>query len=150
MPGGENPEFSYRVKCVIVESERLFGDVVVTRQTHERLHGVNSPSSHSSKRKNRFTNLRKTVIEGPDFMNLNTKSKHRRFHDGSIKTLLDKATNSEWKNPSTTVKEIIENNERSIKKVCRKNFNSVTIIINFVPNLMDESNVLFACTREEF
>lgn len=55
-------ELSYRVKCVDVESERVFGDVVVTRRTSAAEVNV-----YRKKRQNLF----RQTLDAPDFLELN-------------------------------------------------------------------------------
>ena len=73
MPGGKNSEISYRVKCILVESERVFGEVIVTQQTRKRLYWVNTCHYPNVSRR-RLSNLTKKIFKRPDFMALNSKS----------------------------------------------------------------------------
>jgi hypothetical protein len=65
-------EISYRVKCVAVENERVFGDVYVTQQTQDL---VRWPDGYPllPVYKRRRSNLIKHTLNGPDFMELNSK-----------------------------------------------------------------------------
>ncbi|CAL7951896.1 unnamed protein product [Xylocopa violacea] len=77
-------EISYRVKCVAVENERVFGDVYVTQQTRNLLHcadGYQFPSLYARGK----CNLVQRPCEGPDFMELNRKVPVRRASFVSIK-----------------------------------------------------------------
>ncbi|XP_076643093.1 uncharacterized protein LOC143353560 isoform X4 [Halictus rubicundus] len=70
-------EISYRVKCVSVENERVFGDVYVTRQTRNLLYcadGYQFPSLYARRK----CNLIQRDWQGPDFMELNKKKPIRR------------------------------------------------------------------------
>nr|XP_031841294.1 uncharacterized protein LOC116430825 isoform X3 [Nomia melanderi] len=70
-------EISYRVKCVSVENERVFGDVYVTQQTRNLLYcadGYQFPSLYAGRK----CNLIQKRWEGPDFMELNKKKPIRR------------------------------------------------------------------------
>ena len=70
-------EISYRVKCVAVENERVFGDVYVTQQTRNLLYcadGYQFPSLYSKRKRN----LIHRPWKGPDFMELNRKKQVRR------------------------------------------------------------------------
>lgn len=70
-------EISYRVKCVAVENERVFGDVYVTQQTRNLLYcadGYQFPSLYSRGKRN----LIHRPWKGPDFMELNRKKQVRR------------------------------------------------------------------------
>ncbi|EZA62278.1 TBC1 domain family member [Ooceraea biroi] len=65
-------EISYRVKCVTVENERVFGDVYVAQQTRDVVHwpdGYPLPPVYKRRRRN----LIKHTLNGPDFMELNSK-----------------------------------------------------------------------------
>lgn len=77
MPLKKYAEISYRVKCVAVENERVFGDVYVTQQTRNLLYcadGYQFPSLYERKR----CNLIQKEWKGPDFMELNRKKPIRR------------------------------------------------------------------------
>lgn len=77
MPLKKYAEISYRVKCVAVENERVFGDVYVTQQTRNLLYcadGYQFPSLYNRSRRN----LIQRSWEGPDFMELNRKKPIRR------------------------------------------------------------------------
>ncbi|OAD57740.1 TBC1 domain family member 30 [Eufriesea mexicana] len=77
MPLKRYAEISYRVKCVAVENERVFGDVYVTRQTRDLLYsadGYQFPSLYDRRK----SNLIQRTWEGPDFMELNRKKPIRR------------------------------------------------------------------------
>ncbi|XP_076164058.1 uncharacterized protein LOC143144996 isoform X2 [Ptiloglossa arizonensis] len=77
MPLKKYAEISYRVKCVSVENERVFGDVYVTQQTRNLLYcadGYQFPSLYRSRR----CNLIQRDWEGPDFMEMNKKKPIRR------------------------------------------------------------------------
>ncbi|XP_076278137.1 uncharacterized protein LOC143208013 isoform X3 [Lasioglossum baleicum] len=70
-------EISYRVKCVSVENERVFGDVYVTQQTRNLLYcadGYQFPSLYARRK----CNLIQRDWQGPDFMELNKKKPIRR------------------------------------------------------------------------
>lgn len=65
-------EISYRVKCVTVENERVFGDVYVTQQTRELVYcpdGYHLPSVCRKQQRN----LIQQTLNGPDLMELNSK-----------------------------------------------------------------------------
>lgn len=77
MPLKKYAEISYRVKCVAVENERVFGDVYVTQQTRNLLYcadGYQFPSLYERRR----CNLIQKEWKGPDFMELNRKKPIRR------------------------------------------------------------------------
>lgn len=75
MPLERNSDISYRVKCVSVETERVFGDVLVTNQTLDSVYCENYfPSVW---RKKKFNLIRKT-FESPDLMRMNSKPMTRR------------------------------------------------------------------------
>ncbi|XP_076686925.1 uncharacterized protein LOC143378816 isoform X2 [Andrena cerasifolii] len=77
MPLKRYAEISYRVKCVSVEDERVFGDVYVTKQTRNLLYcadGYQFPSLYGR----RACNLIQRSWEGPNFMELNRKKPIRR------------------------------------------------------------------------
>ncbi|KMQ90539.1 tbc1 domain family member 30 [Lasius niger] len=63
-------EISYRVKCIAVENERVFGDVYVTQQTLDR---VCQPDNYAFPSEHRRRNLIQRTLDGPDFMKLNSK-----------------------------------------------------------------------------
>ncbi|KZC12289.1 TBC1 domain family member 30 [Dufourea novaeangliae] len=70
-------EISYRVKCVSVEDERVFGDVYVTQQTRNLLYcadGYQFPALYHRRK----CNLIHRNWEGPDFMEMNRKRPIRR------------------------------------------------------------------------
>lgn len=72
MPFKKYAEISYRVKCVAVENERVFGDVYVTQQTQDLARRPNEdPFPAVYKRRRR--NLIHQTLKGPDFMELNSK-----------------------------------------------------------------------------
>ncbi|XP_033222408.1 uncharacterized protein LOC117176309 [Belonocnema kinseyi] len=75
MPVGKNSEISYRVKCVSVENERVFGDFFVTQQTQNSEYCADyfSPASKAKK-----FNLTRKTLESPDFMKMNSKPVSRR------------------------------------------------------------------------
>lgn len=77
IPLKNHSEISYRVKCVAVENERVFGDVFVTHRTRNIDY---SPIGYpfSSIRKTKKRNLIEQRLEGPDFMELNKKLPIRR------------------------------------------------------------------------
>ncbi|XP_035726381.1 uncharacterized protein LOC118443462 isoform X3 [Vespa mandarinia] len=77
IPLKNHSEISYRVKCVAVENERVFGDVFVTHRTRNIDY---SPIGYpfSSIRKTKKRNLIEQRFEGPDFMELNKKLPIRR------------------------------------------------------------------------
>ena len=64
---GRELEISYRVKCVAVESERVFGDIVVTRQTSAA--DLTTDQGSCPKRRN----LVQQYLDGPDFLELNRR-----------------------------------------------------------------------------
>ncbi|XP_043522425.1 uncharacterized protein LOC122535175 isoform X3 [Frieseomelitta varia] len=77
MPLKKYAEISYRVKCVAVENERVFGDVYVTQQTRNLLYcadGYQFPSLYRKRKRN----LIHRPWKGPDFMELNRKKEVRR------------------------------------------------------------------------
>lgn len=80
MPLKNHSEISYRVKCVAVENERVFGDVFVTHRTRNIDY---SPIGYpfSSIRKTKKRNLIEQRLEGPDFMELNKKLPIRRVSE---------------------------------------------------------------------
>ena len=78
MPLEKNTEISYRVKCVSVENERVFGDVFVTQQTQDFEYCANC-FPHVYKKK-KF-NLISETLESPDFMQMNRKPEIRRRSD---------------------------------------------------------------------
>ncbi|XP_008208165.1 uncharacterized protein LOC100678809 isoform X1 [Nasonia vitripennis] len=63
-------ELSYCVKCVAVESERVFGDVVVTRRSS----AAELPAAYQRSRQN----LVQQYLEGPNFLELNRRRPMRR------------------------------------------------------------------------
>lgn len=63
-------ELSYRVKCVAVESERVFGDVVVTHRSS----AAALPAAYRRSRQN----LVQQYLEGPNFLELNRRRPTRR------------------------------------------------------------------------
>ncbi|XP_034183224.2 uncharacterized protein LOC117605705 isoform X1 [Osmia lignaria lignaria] len=70
-------EISYRVKCVAVENERVFGDVYVTQQTRNLLYcaeGYQFPSLYERRKCNLF----QRSWQGPDLLELNRKRPTRR------------------------------------------------------------------------
>ncbi|XP_024876036.1 uncharacterized protein LOC112457311 isoform X1 [Temnothorax curvispinosus] len=71
-PLKKHAEITYRVKCVAVENERVFGDVYVTQQTQNL---VNRPEGYpfppECRRQKR--NLIQQTLNGPDFMELNKR-----------------------------------------------------------------------------
>jgi len=71
-PLKSHADISYRVKCVAVENERVFGDVYVTQQTQDF---VRWPDSYPllPMYNRRRSNLIKHTLNGPDFMELNSK-----------------------------------------------------------------------------
>jgi len=72
MPLRKYAEISYRVKCVAVENERVFGDVYVTHQTRDP--GCQSDDyAFLSEYSRRRRNLIQRTLDGPDFMKLNSK-----------------------------------------------------------------------------
>lgn len=75
MPLGKNSEISYRVKCVSVENERVFGDFFVTQQTENSEYCADyfSPACKAKK-----FNLTRKTLESPDFMKMNSKPVIRR------------------------------------------------------------------------
>jgi len=71
-PLKKHAEITYRVKCVAVENERVFGDVYVTQQTQDLVYRPESyPFPSGCKRRRR--NLIQRTLNGPDFMELNSK-----------------------------------------------------------------------------
>ncbi|XP_076640504.1 uncharacterized protein LOC143352118 isoform X2 [Colletes latitarsis] len=84
MPLKKYAEISYRVKCVAVENERVFGDVYVTQQTRNLLHCADGYQFPSLYRK-RNCNLIHRAWEGPDFMEMNKKKPIRRASFASVK-----------------------------------------------------------------
>lgn len=65
-------EISYRVKCVHVENERVFGDVYVAQQTRDLVRWPDDyplPSVYVTRRHN----LIKRTLNGPNFMELNSE-----------------------------------------------------------------------------
>nr|XP_012136115.1 PREDICTED: uncharacterized protein LOC100879104 isoform X1 [Megachile rotundata] len=77
MPLKKYEEISYRVKCVAVENERVFGDVYVTRQTRNLLYcadGYQFPSLYDKRKCNLF----ERTWQGPDFLELNRRKPTRR------------------------------------------------------------------------
>ena len=63
-------EFSYRVRCVAVESERVFGDyLVVTGQTS---------AAELSDYRRRRQNLQQQYVDLPNFLELNRRPTRRR------------------------------------------------------------------------
>ena len=75
MPLGKNSEISYRVKCVSVENERVFGDFFVSHQTQNSEY---CPNYFSPVCKSKKFNLTKKILESPDFMKMNSKPVIRR------------------------------------------------------------------------
>lgn len=76
MPLKKYAEISYRVKCVAVENERVFGDFYVTQQTRNLM--VREPNSPDAQippvmYRKRRRNLIHQTLEGPDFMQMNSK-----------------------------------------------------------------------------
>lgn len=72
MPLKKHAEITYRVKCVAVENERVFGDVYVTQQTQDLVYRPEGyPFPPECKRQRR--NLIQQTLDGPDFMELNSK-----------------------------------------------------------------------------
>lgn len=63
-------ELSYCVKCVAVESERVFGDVVVTCRSS----AAELPAAYQRSRQN----LVQQYLEGPNFLELNRRRPIRR------------------------------------------------------------------------
>ncbi|KAK2584477.1 hypothetical protein KPH14_006852 [Odynerus spinipes] len=77
MPLKNYSEISYRVKCVAVENEKVFGDVFITHQTRD----LDYPSlsyPFLTEYKTRKRNLIEHRLEGPDFMEMNKKTVTRR------------------------------------------------------------------------
>lgn len=72
MPLRKYAEISYRVKCIAVENERVFGDVCVTQQTWDRVCQLDNYAFLSEHRRRRC-NLIQRTLDGPDFMKLNSK-----------------------------------------------------------------------------
>lgn len=75
IPLERNSDISYRVKCVSVETERVFGDVLVTNQMQDSVYCENCFPSVWRKKK---FNLIKKTLESPDFMKMNSKPVTRR------------------------------------------------------------------------
>nr|XP_012216603.1 PREDICTED: LOW QUALITY PROTEIN: uncharacterized protein LOC105668696 [Linepithema humile] len=73
MPLKKHEEISYRVKCVTVENERVFGDVYVTQQTRRLDHRSDKDPLPPFYRRRR-RNLIQQTLNGPDFMELNKRS----------------------------------------------------------------------------
>lgn len=73
MPLKKHAEITYRVKCVAVENERVFGDVYVTQQTQNLVY---QPEGYLflSEYRRRKRNLIQQTVNGPDFMELNKRS----------------------------------------------------------------------------
>ncbi|KAG7212318.1 hypothetical protein KM043_012642 [Ampulex compressa] len=102
MPLKKYAEISYRVKCVAVENERVFGDVYVTQQTPELGHhddGYHFPSVYQRRKRN----LIMKTLDGPDFMKLNSKNTTRSM---SV-SLIPKARRNVKRSKSTSDKESI-------------------------------------------
>lgn len=76
MPLRKYAEISYRVKCVMVENERVFGDVYVTHQTRDPI-CQSEDYALLSEYKRRKRNLIQKTLDGPDFMKLNSKRSTR-------------------------------------------------------------------------
>ncbi|XP_043481117.1 uncharacterized protein LOC122510496 isoform X2 [Leptopilina heterotoma] len=75
IPLERNSDISYRVKCVSVENERVFGDVLVTNQMQDSVYCKNCFPSVWRKKK---FNLIKKTLESPDFMEMNSNPVSRR------------------------------------------------------------------------
>lgn len=72
-PLKKHAEITYRVKCVTVENERVFGDVYVTQQTQNFVYRPEDyPFPPGCRRQKR--NLIQQTLNGPDFMELNKRS----------------------------------------------------------------------------
>ncbi|KAL0105831.1 hypothetical protein PUN28_015925 [Cardiocondyla obscurior] len=72
IPLKKHAEIPYRVKCVAVENERVFGDVYVTQQSQNlvcRPEGYPFPRGCRRQRRN----LIQQTLNGPDFMELNKR-----------------------------------------------------------------------------
>lgn len=72
MPLKKHAEITYRVKCVAVENERVFGNVYVTQQTQDLVYRPEGYPFPPECRKQRC-NLIQQTLDGPDFMELNSK-----------------------------------------------------------------------------
>ncbi|XP_011880484.1 PREDICTED: uncharacterized protein LOC105568985 isoform X2 [Vollenhovia emeryi] len=72
-PLKKHAEITYRVKCVAVENERVFGDIYVSQQTRNLAYRPEStPFPPGCRRQRR--NLIQQTLNGPDFMELNKRS----------------------------------------------------------------------------
>jgi len=71
MPLKKHTEITYRVKCVTVENERVFGDVYIT-QMQDLIYRTESYPFPSECRKQK-RNLIQQTLDGPNFMELNSK-----------------------------------------------------------------------------
>ncbi|CAK9831625.1 TBC1 domain family member 30 [Anthophora retusa] len=103
-------EISYRVKCVAVENERVFGDVYVTQQTRNLLYcadGYQFPSLYDRRR----CNIIQRTWQGPDFMELNRKKPIRRASFVPVQAGRKKLRR--WKSMGDTGK-VIENDCKSV------------------------------------
>ncbi|XP_053995038.1 uncharacterized protein LOC128885183 isoform X2 [Hylaeus volcanicus] len=77
-------EISYRVKCVSVENEKVFGDVYVTQQTRNLLYCADGYQFPALYRRRRY-NLTLKNWKGPDFMEINKKKPIRRASEAQVK-----------------------------------------------------------------
>ncbi|XP_051167332.1 uncharacterized protein LOC127285389 isoform X2 [Leptopilina boulardi] len=75
IPLESNSDISYRVKCVSIETERVFGDVLVTNQTQDSVFCKNYFPTVWRKKK---CNLIEKTLDSPDFMKMNSKPVTRR------------------------------------------------------------------------
>ncbi|KAG5330544.1 TBC30 protein, partial [Acromyrmex heyeri] len=71
MPLKKHMEITYRVKCVAVENERVFGDVYITQMQDLVYRTESYPFPSECKKQKR--NLIQQTLNGPNFMELNSK-----------------------------------------------------------------------------
>lgn len=74
-------DMSFQLRCVAVERERVFGDMVVTRQTARFIpQAVNHQEDVLPVTKHNARNQAHEVLEAPDFMAMNRRRviRHRR------------------------------------------------------------------------
>ncbi|XP_017791373.1 PREDICTED: uncharacterized protein LOC108573435 [Habropoda laboriosa] len=109
-------EISYRVKCVSVENERVFGDVYVTQQTRNLLYcadGYQFPSLYERRR----CNIIQRSWKGPDFMELNRRRAVRRASCAPVK--VERKRLKRWKSMGDTEK-IIQDECETVVEVAER------------------------------
>ncbi|XP_024944436.1 uncharacterized protein LOC107271044 isoform X2 [Cephus cinctus] len=101
-----HPDVSYRVKCVNVESERVFRDISITQQSSNRTQNVDvCENLFPTARKRSMRNLIRQTFDTPDFMELNKKPIRRVDKNDQVNSdiVIDKGFRSKYENRNLPV-----------------------------------------------